>query len=85
VDVYLLCGTSDAQWLGAVSDHSSDAFEIPASQRECAPGLHFFLVVREVEKGYWVGPLRPQRGDVVHLVIEKYAALSNAYVRYAWH
>jgi hypothetical protein len=84
VDVYLLCGTTDAQWLGAVSHHSSDAFEIPAKQRECAPGLRFFLVVREMEKGYWIGPLRPQHGDVVHLVIEKYAALSSAYVRYAW-
>ena len=84
VDVYLLCGTTDAHWLGAVTHHSSDAFEIPARDRECAPGLQFFLVVRDMEKGYWVGPLRPQHGDVVHLVIEKYAALSNAYLRYAW-
>ncbi|HEY7611590.1 MAG TPA: hypothetical protein VH764_01245 [Gemmatimonadales bacterium] len=84
VDVYLLCGTADAQWLGAIPHHSSDAFEISARQRECAPGLQFFLVVRDVEKGYWVGPLRPQHGDAVHLVIEKYAALSNAYLRYGW-
>ena len=84
VDVYLLCGTADARLLGAISDHGSDAFEIPARQRECAPGLQFFLVLREAEKGYWVGPLRPQQGDAIHLVIEKYAALSSAYVRYAW-
>jgi len=84
VDVYLLCGTADPRLLGAIAHHGSNAFEIPASKRQCARGLQFFLVVRDLEKGYWVGPLRPQGGDVVHLVIEKYAALSSAYVRYAW-
>jgi hypothetical protein len=82
VDVYLLCGSSDARWLGGVSEDGSDAFEIPAGQPYCASGLNFFLVVRDLGRGYWVGPFRPKRGQAIDLVIEKYAGLSNARVRY---
>jgi hypothetical protein len=81
VDVYLLCGSTDARWLGAISENGSDAFEIPAGQRSCIRGLNFFLVVRDMERGYWVGPFQPQRGEVVDLVIERYAGLSSASVR----
>jgi hypothetical protein len=82
VDVYLLCGRSDAHWLASVPENGSDAFEIPAGQARCAPGLNFFLVVQDQRQGYWVGPLRPQRGELVELVIEKYAGLSSARIRY---
>lgn len=75
VDVYLLCGSVNAQWLGQVGKKSSDAFEIPAgSAQRCPVGLNFFLVV---------GPVRPQRGHAVQLVVEKYAGLSEAYT--AWY
>jgi hypothetical protein len=67
--------------LGAISEHGSDAFEIPAGQRVCASGLNFFLLVRNKGRGYWVGPFRPDRGDAVDLVIEKYAGLSSASMR----
>lgn len=83
VDVYLLCGNNDARWLGSVSEKGSDGFEIPAGQLTCATGLNFFLVVRNASRGYWVGPFRPNQGDMVTLVIEKYAGLSSAQVRYA--
>jgi hypothetical protein len=82
VDVYLLCGGSDAVWLGAILAHASDAFEIPAGRQNCAVGLSFFVVVRNMGRGYWVGPFRPRRGQVLDLVIEKYAGLSSARVRY---
>jgi hypothetical protein len=82
VDVYLLCGDIDARWLGAVMEKGSDGFEIPAEQPYCGRGLNFFLVVRNQRRGYWVGPFRPRRGEVVELVIEKYAGLSSARVRY---
>jgi hypothetical protein len=78
VDVYLLCGDHDARWLGTVSEKGSDAFEIPAGQTSCVEGLNFFLVDHYVGRGYWVGPLRPQRSQVIQLVIEKYAGLSSA-------
>jgi hypothetical protein len=78
VDVYLLCGDHDAQWLGAVQGREREAFEIPASYPYCVQGLNFFLIVRRLGRGYWVGPFRPQRGARVDLVIEKYAGLSSA-------
>jgi hypothetical protein len=80
VDVYLLCGDSDARWLGVVSQKGSEAFELPAGQPYCARGLNFFLVVRKVGRGYWVGPFRPEGTAHIDLVIEKYAGLSNARV-----
>jgi hypothetical protein len=82
VDVYLLCGSHDAQWLGTVSEKGSDAFEIPAGQPRCVEGLNFFLVDRHLNRGYWVGPLRPQRSQAIELVIERYAGLSSARLRY---
>jgi hypothetical protein len=82
VDVYLLCGSRDAHWLGEVSARGADAFEVPGPQRNCARGLNFFLVVRSLGRGYWVGPLRPRQGEVVDVVIEKYAGLSSARLRY---
>jgi hypothetical protein len=75
--VYLMCGNHDAHWLGAVGERGSDAFEIPPEQRLCAEGLNFFVVVRSLGRGYWVGPLRPQASQAVQLVIEKYAGLSS--------
>ena len=77
VDVYLTCGSHDARWLGAVGERGSDAFEIPTAQRFCAEGFNFFVVVRNLGRGYWVGPLRLQGSQVVQLVIEKYAGLSS--------
>lgn len=82
VDVYVLCGSRDARWLGTVGVRSTDAFEIPAEQSRCVEGLNFFLVVQTFGRGYWVGPFRPQRSQAVQLVIEKYAGLSSAQLFY---
>jgi hypothetical protein len=81
VDVYLLCGDRDARWLGVVSKKGAAAFEIPAEAARCVSGLNFFLVSRDRGRGYWVGPVRPQAGGQIDLVIEKYAGLSTASVR----
>ena len=81
VDVYLLCGDRDARWLGVVSKKGAAAFEIPAGAARCVSGLNFFLVLRDRNRGYWVGPVRPQAGGQIDLVIEKYAGLSTARVR----
>jgi hypothetical protein len=78
VDVYLLCGDHDAQWLGTVEAKQSEAFEIPSGYRGCMRGLNFFVVVQRSSRGYWVGPFRPQPSNQVDLVIEKYAGLSAA-------
>jgi hypothetical protein len=78
VDVYLLCGDRDAELLGSVASKGTEAFEIPTSRARCIYGLNFFLVHRNMNRGYWVGPFRPQAGSVVQLVIEKYAGLSAA-------
>jgi hypothetical protein len=80
VDVYLLCGDRDAQWLGVVHGKAGGLFEVPASRARCVHGLNFFLVHRNLNRGYWVGPLRPRTGSSVHLTIEKYAGLSIARV-----
>jgi hypothetical protein len=82
VDVYLLCGSSDPRWLGTVSEKGSESFELPAGEPPCVSGLNFFLVVRKLNRGYWVGPFRANQGDWIHLVIERYAGLSSAQVRY---
>jgi hypothetical protein len=81
VDVYLLCGDRDAQWLGAVPRQSGASFAIPAARRTCPSGLNFFLVVQSQGRGYWAGPFRPQYADGVVLVIEKYAGLSSVAVQ----
>jgi hypothetical protein len=81
VDVYLLCGDRDAEWLGVVPRRTGAAFAISPSRRICALGLNFFLVVRSQSRGYWVGPFRPQNADDLTLVIEKYAGLSSVVVR----
>jgi hypothetical protein len=52
VDVYLLCGDHDALALGVVPAGGSQAFQIPAPKRRCPEGLNFFLVIRDVNKGY---------------------------------
>jgi hypothetical protein len=78
VDVYLLCGDRDAQWLGEVPVTGADVFAMPAGQPYCARGWNFFLVVRRSGRGYWAGPIRPGPGAAVELVIEKYAGLSSA-------
>ena len=78
VDVYLLCGDRDAEWLGVVAQQEVQLFEVPAKRSHCALGLNFFLVVRQQNRGYWVGPLRPVRGESITVVVEKYAGLSTA-------
>jgi hypothetical protein len=81
VDVYLLCGDRNAMWLGLVPEKGGEAFEIPAAETRCPWGLNFFLVVRSQGRGYWAGPVRPQTGSHIELVIEKYAGLSTAGLR----
>ena len=78
VDVYLLCGDRDAQWLGVVRPNEAAALDFPYAQTRCAQGLNFFLVARDFNHGYWVGPIHLQRGSRIELVIEKYAGLSSA-------
>jgi hypothetical protein len=78
VDVYLLCGSNDARWLGSVPVEGTATLSIAPSERRCARGLNFFLVVRNQDRGYWVGPVRPQGDTYVDLVVEKYAAFSTA-------
>jgi hypothetical protein len=80
VDVYLLCGDRDAEWLGVVDGKESGVFEVPISRTRCVSGLNFFLVHRDLKRGYWVGPLQLQTGSSVRLTIEKYAGLSVAHV-----
>jgi hypothetical protein len=80
VDVYLLCGDRDAEWLGVIDGKESGLFQVPASRTRCVHGLNFFLVHRELNRGYWVGPLRLRTGSSVRLTIEKYAGLSVAHV-----
>jgi hypothetical protein len=77
VDVYLLCGDHDALSLGVIPAGGFQVFEIPAPRRRCVSGLNFFLVVRGLNKGYWVGPLYPSVDSYVRLVVEKYAGLST--------
>jgi hypothetical protein len=78
VDVYLLCGNRDAEWLGVVGQKETQVFEIAAERARCVSGLNFFLVSRGRNRGYWVGPLRPAPGAAISVTIEKYAALSTA-------
>jgi hypothetical protein len=78
VDVYLLCGDQDARWLGVVRPTEAAALDFPYAQTRCARGLNFFLVARDFKRGYWVGPMYPQAGSRIDLVIEKYAGLSSA-------
>ena len=80
VDVYLLCGARDAQRLGVVPGEETGLFEVPRSRARCVRGLNFFLVHRDLNRGYWVGPLGLEAASTVHLTIEKYAGLSNARV-----
>lgn len=80
VDVYLLCGDRDPQWLGVIHGKEGGLFEVPSSRARCLRGLNFFLVHRNQNRGYWVGPVRIRSGSSVHLTIEKYAGLSSARV-----
>lgn len=82
VDVYLLCGDRETQWLGVVHGKEAGMFEVSASRGRCVQGLNFFLVPRDFNRGYWVGPFQMRTGSNVHLMIEKYAGLSAAQVRY---
>jgi hypothetical protein len=82
VDVYLLCGDRDAEWLGVVHSKESGLFEIPTSRARCVSGRNFFLIPRDFNRGYWVGPIRPRAGSHVRLMIEKYAGASVARVDY---
>src|SRR4051794_24853067 len=70
VDVYLLCGERDAILLGMAPAGGYQAFEIPSERLRCAMGLNFFLVVRDRNRGYWVGPLHPWIGSFIRLVVE---------------
>jgi len=78
VDVYLMCGDRDAQWLGVLEPKESGALEFPSARTRCTQGLNFFLVDRNHKRGYWLGPIYPQSGARIELVIEKYAGLSSA-------
>ena len=78
VDVYLLCGDRDAEWLGSVPSKESRGFEVSAQRGRCLRGLNFVLMSRKGNHGYVVGPLRPSPGGSISLVIEKYAGLSSA-------
>jgi len=78
VDVYLLCGEVEAEWLGLVKEKADLLFRVPSERTRCARGINFFVVARDQERGYWVGPVRPRPGSGIDLTIEKYAALSNA-------
>ena len=78
VDVYLLCGDQDARWLGVVGPKEAAALDFQYAQTRCARGLNFFLVARDFNQGYWVGPMYPQACSRIDLVIEKYAGLSSA-------
>ena len=82
VDIYLLCGDRDAQWLGVVQAKERVLFEVSADRARCAHGLNFFLVHRSSNRGYWVGPFQMRRGAGVSLAVEKYAGLSAAQVSY---
>lgn len=79
--MYLSCGWGRAVWLGSVLNRGSDGFQLPPEMHPCARGLSFLLVAHGSGRGYWVGPFRPQGGQVVDLVIEKYAGLSSVQVR----
>jgi len=79
IDVYVQCG-GKSQWLGTVGQKEADALQIPPEHRLCARGVNFFLVVQDFGQGYWVGPVTFRRGQVVEVVIEKYAGLSSAQV-----
>jgi len=78
MDVYLLCGDRDAEWLGLVGQEETQVFEIAAERARCVSGLNFFVVSRSHNRGYWVGPLRPAPGGEIALSIEKYAPASTA-------
>ena len=80
VDVYLLCGNREAQWVGVVHARETGLFEVPSSRARCVHGLNFFLVPRDYNRGYWVGPIRPHGWSNVRLTIEKYAGASFARV-----
>ena len=79
VDVYLLCGERDAQWLGVLQPLEGGALAFPSTRTRCVQGLNFFLVDRDHNHGYWVGPMHLQRELANRpMVIEKYAGLSSA-------
>jgi hypothetical protein len=81
MDVYLLCGDRNARWLGTVLPNDAVALDFPKAQARCVQGLNFFLVARDYNRGYWVGPTYPQAGSQIDLVIEKYAGLSSLNLR----
>jgi hypothetical protein len=78
VDVYLLCGDREARWLGVIGPHETGAtLDFPSERTRCVQGLNFFLLDREHNHGYWVGPMYLLRDSRIDLVIEKYAGLST--------
>ena len=81
VDVYLLCGDRDPRWLGVLGLNDVQALDFPSTHARCVQGLNFFLVDREHNHGYWVGPMHLQAGSRIELVIERYAGLSTANLR----
>jgi hypothetical protein len=79
VDVYLLCGDREPRWLGVIGPNETGAtLDFPSGRTRCVQGLNFFIVDRDHNHGYWVGPMYLQRGSRIDLVIEKYAGLSTA-------
>jgi hypothetical protein len=61
-----------------VGPKEAAALDFQYGQTRCPRGLNFFLVPRDFNHGYWVGPMYPQAGSRIDLVIEKYAGLSSA-------
>jgi hypothetical protein len=78
LDVYLLCGNRDAQWLGLIGPHEATELNFSSARTRCVQGMNFFLVDRKHNHGYWVGPIFPARDSRIELVIERYAGLSSA-------
>jgi hypothetical protein len=68
VDVYLMCGYGDAQWLGTVEGKHGGLFEIPVARARCGGGLHFFLVHLDWNKGFLgrTAPAPPALEDLSH-------------------
>jgi hypothetical protein len=56
----------------------SRSVRLPIHASALRAGLNFFLVDRAYNRGYWVGPMHPQAGFRIDLLIEKYAGLSSA-------
>src|SRR5215207_7749967 len=69
VDVYLLCGDRDAEWLGVVAQRETKVFEIAAERARCISARNCFLVSRSRNRGHGVGTAHPAPGAAIALTI----------------